>query len=52
MGKLGDIGSYGYSWSSTIKDSFCIFLYFTPQHLASCNEHYRAYGYQLRCLSE
>ena len=50
------VGGYGYSWSSTSYGSDDhyrgMFLRFYTQHLYPSLAHYRAYGLQLRCLSE
>ena len=54
-GRLGDlmyVGSYGYSWSSTASGTNGIYLYFCAAWIDSSFAYPRAYGFQLRCLSE
>ena len=51
-GKPVYISNYGYSWSSTISLTDGMFLYFDMQHLDPCYTTSRAFGFQLRCLSE
>ncbi|WP_294600753.1 hypothetical protein [uncultured Rikenella sp.] len=50
------IGSSGFSWSSTSYDSGDhyrgMYLYFNATVLNPSSPTYRAYGQQLRCLSE
>ncbi|WP_304708213.1 hypothetical protein [uncultured Rikenella sp.] len=54
-GRLGDlmgIGNDGFSYSSSVEDSNRVCLYFYTQRLDASYLGYRAYGLQLRCLSE
>ncbi|WP_294599792.1 hypothetical protein [uncultured Rikenella sp.] len=46
------VGNYGYSWSSAVSGTYGVFLYFYTQYLSPSYAHTRAYGRQLRCLSE
>ncbi|WP_297831496.1 hypothetical protein [uncultured Rikenella sp.] len=52
MGDLTDIGNYGYSWSSTISGANSQKLRFYVTGLTPSHAGNRAYGFQLRCLSE
>ncbi|WP_297830021.1 hypothetical protein [uncultured Rikenella sp.] len=53
---LHNVGYDGYSWSSSSVNSGDCYrdldLGFNTQGLDSNSVHYRAYGLQLRCLSE
>ncbi|WP_300728975.1 hypothetical protein [uncultured Rikenella sp.] len=51
-GTLYDIGNHGYSWSSTVSGIAGVFLIFSTQDFGPSNTNCRAYGFQLRCLSE
>ncbi|WP_300828999.1 hypothetical protein [uncultured Rikenella sp.] len=55
-GGLVDVGNSGYSWSSTSYGSGGhyrgMYLDFNATALYPCYTTYRAYGLQLRCLSE
>ncbi|WP_300828453.1 hypothetical protein [uncultured Rikenella sp.] len=51
-GILWGFGNHGYSWSSTCNRSVGVFLNFGTQYLNSSAANGRAYGFQLRCLSE
>ncbi len=46
------VGNYGYSWSSTASGPNGIYLYFCAAWIDSSFAYPRAYGFQLRCLSE
>ncbi|WP_297831468.1 hypothetical protein [uncultured Rikenella sp.] len=46
------VSSYGYSWSSTASGTNGIYLYFCAAWIDSSFAYPRAYGFQLRCLSE
>ncbi|WP_294598384.1 hypothetical protein [uncultured Rikenella sp.] len=46
------VGHYGYSWSSTIGDTSSMCLDFHMTWLSPHSAYYRAYSFQLRCLSE
>ncbi|WP_300727512.1 hypothetical protein [uncultured Rikenella sp.] len=46
------VGSYGYSWSLTASGTNGIYLYFCAAWIDSSFAYPRAYGFQLRCLSE
>ncbi len=52
LGALTGVGSSGYSWSSSFSGTSGVFLHFYTQSLNSSGADYRAYGFQLRCLSE
>ncbi|WP_294596478.1 hypothetical protein [uncultured Rikenella sp.] len=45
-------GNRGYSWSSTARGTNGMNLRFDMTWLNPCNADSRAYGFQLRCLSE
>ncbi|WP_297626794.1 hypothetical protein [uncultured Rikenella sp.] len=49
---MNNLGSHGYSWCSTIDETGGMFLYFHPQSLIPNGGSPRAFGFQLRCLSE
>ncbi|WP_300726508.1 hypothetical protein [uncultured Rikenella sp.] len=51
-GALNGVGNYGYSYASTPGGTNSLFMWFNAQHLDPCDTYYRAYGRQLRCLSE
>ncbi|WP_294599280.1 hypothetical protein [uncultured Rikenella sp.] len=51
-GALGHVGSYGYSWSSTVSSINGMHLDFGVTWLDPSHANTRAYGFQLRCLSE
>ncbi|WP_300681702.1 hypothetical protein, partial [uncultured Rikenella sp.] len=46
------VGNFGYSWSSTVSGTNGMHLDFGVRWLHPSGAHYRAYGFQLRCLSE
>ena len=46
------VGSYGYSWSSATNGIYGQYLVFSVTSLSSSNALNRAFGFQLRCLSE
>ncbi len=56
LGVLHNVGHDGYSWSSSSVNSGDYYrdldLSFNTQGLNPNSVHYRAYGLQLRCLSE
>ncbi|WP_294597012.1 hypothetical protein [uncultured Rikenella sp.] len=47
-----DTGYYGYSWSSSVNQIQGQFLNFSSGYLRTSDTNCRAYGLQLRCLSE
>ncbi len=51
-GALYDVGTSGYSWASTVSGTNGVGLHFHVAWLNPSNTTYRAYGLQLRCLSE
>nr|WP_294594280.1 hypothetical protein [uncultured Rikenella sp.] len=51
-GAIGGAGDYGYSWSYPFLDTHGMFLGIGTVWLNPGSADYRAYGYQLRCLSE
>ncbi len=51
-GALSAGGLDGYSWSSAVSGTVGVFLHFYTQYLNPSNAGLRAYGFQLRCLSE
>ena len=51
-GSLNYTGNGGYNWTSTISDTNGMYLYFYTAWLTPCLANNRAYGFQLRCLSE
>ena len=50
-GSLGDVGTYGYYWSSTPNGTNAYHLYFYSGSFRM-STNYRAYGYTVRCVSE
>ncbi len=52
LGALGGVGFGGSSWSSAINDTSGVNLDFNSQALNPSNVSFRAYSFQLRCLSE
>ena len=52
LGALEYVGHYGFSWSSTANDTRGIYLHFNATNLNLRGQGHRAYGFQLRCLSE
>ncbi|WP_294592767.1 hypothetical protein [uncultured Rikenella sp.] len=52
LGALTDVGNYGYSWASTVGGTNGMHLGFSVAWLNPSTAYYRAYGFQLRCLSE
>ena len=46
------VGNYGYSWSSATNGIYGQYLVFSVTSLSSSNALNRAFGFQLRCLSE
>ncbi|WP_294599226.1 hypothetical protein [uncultured Rikenella sp.] len=52
MGALNLAGGHGASWASTANGTNGFYLYFHPTILNPGRMIYRAYGFQLRCLSE
>ena len=51
-GALNGVGSNGYSWASTVSGTNGMYLGFDVTWLHPSNAGSRAYGFQLRCLSE
>ncbi|WP_297832457.1 hypothetical protein [uncultured Rikenella sp.] len=51
-GALWNVGSLGYSWASTVSGANGMTLNFYVAWLYPSNAGNRAYGFQLRCLSE
>ena len=52
LGDLANVGGSGYSWSSTISSTNGMNLRLGVTWLYSSSADYRAYSFQLRCLSE
>ncbi|WP_297626546.1 hypothetical protein [uncultured Rikenella sp.] len=52
MGDLANVGGSEYSWSSTISSTNGMNLRLGVTWLYSSSADYRAYSFQLRCLSE
>ena len=50
-GTLGDVGSSGYYWSSTVSGANARYLYFDSSS-ANMYSTYRADGYSVRCIKE
>ncbi|WP_294596513.1 hypothetical protein [uncultured Rikenella sp.] len=46
------VGHHGFSYSSSVSGSNGVYLDFGVTYLGLSNAHSRAYGFQLRCLSE
>ncbi|WP_297830103.1 hypothetical protein [uncultured Rikenella sp.] len=51
-GALSTVGGNGYSWSSAVGGTNGMYLFFSVTYLNPSSATSRAYGYQLRCLSE
>ncbi|WP_300829576.1 hypothetical protein [uncultured Rikenella sp.] len=51
-GTQSSVGNDGYSWTSTVTDTDGIRLGFSVTWFDSSSTGSRAYGFQLRCLSE
>ncbi|WP_300729146.1 hypothetical protein [uncultured Rikenella sp.] len=51
-GGLLSVGYHGFSWSSATNDIYGLDLNFYVTGLNTGYPDYRAYGFQLRCLSE
>ncbi len=51
-GAPGNVGLHGFSYSSSVSGSSGVYLGFHVTGLAPSDAYYRAYGLQLRCLSE
>ncbi|WP_299458205.1 hypothetical protein [uncultured Rikenella sp.] len=51
-GALNSTGNDGYSWSSATNEIYCLDLGFGITWLDPCYVYGRAFGFQLRCLSE
>ncbi|WP_294599219.1 hypothetical protein [uncultured Rikenella sp.] len=49
---LWSIGSNGHSWASTACDLYGMYLGYSATILDPSSASHRAYGFQLRCLSE
>ncbi|WP_300601781.1 hypothetical protein [uncultured Rikenella sp.] len=52
FGALRSSGSSGYNWSSGTSETNSLYLIFGLQNLGTSSADFRAYGLQLRCLSE
>jgi uncharacterized protein (TIGR02145 family) len=50
-GSLGDLGAYGYYWSSTVSSTNSRSISFNSSN-ASMNANYRAFGLSVRCLKD
>ncbi|WP_300400169.1 hypothetical protein [uncultured Rikenella sp.] len=51
-GGLWSVGSNGHSWATIVSESKSFHLSFNASILLPNSTNYRAYGLQLRCLSE
>ena len=51
-GALWYVGNHGFSWSSATSGIYGLHLVFNVAQLYPSSAGYRAYGFQLRCLSE
>ncbi|WP_294596542.1 hypothetical protein [uncultured Rikenella sp.] len=51
-GALGNVGHSGCNWSSTVSSTYGMGLSFDVTWLDPSYANSRAYGFQLRCLSE
>ena len=51
-GALYYVGNHGFSWSSRVSGTYGMHLVFNVTELYPSSAGYRAYGFQLRCLSE
>ena len=52
MGGLAYVGAYGYSWASTVNEKNSMYMAAYVTWLEPCSSSFRAFGFQLRCLSE
>ncbi len=52
FGAVRNVGTHGYSWSSSIAGANAHNLGFSYSWLTPQNSNYRAYGFPLRCLQE
>ncbi|WP_304708826.1 hypothetical protein [uncultured Rikenella sp.] len=52
LGTLMSVGLDGYSWASTVSGTNGMSLAFNVTELYPSGAYNRAYGFQLRCLSE
>jgi len=52
FGPLHAVGHDGYSWASMVSGTLGVFVGFYAQGLNPSSANSRAYGIQLRCLSE
>jgi hypothetical protein len=50
-GSLGNVGTYGFYWSSSVSGTYSRFLVFSSSD-AYMNGVYRAYGFSVRCLKD
>jgi uncharacterized protein (TIGR02145 family) len=50
-GSLGNVGSYGVYWSSTVSGTYASYLNFSSSD-AYMSSYYRAYGFSVRCLKD
>jgi hypothetical protein len=48
-GSLSDVGAYGNYWSSAVSGAGSTYLAFAS-NLAGITDHYRAFGFTVRCL--
>ena len=51
-GTLYHVGGRGYSWSSTMTDTYAYYLALRYGGISPNNDYHRAHGFQLRCLQE
>ncbi|WP_294600082.1 hypothetical protein [uncultured Rikenella sp.] len=49
---MGYVGDGSYSWSSAVSGTYSVHLHFGTIWFVPNNADLRAYGFQLRCLSE
>ncbi|WP_300400690.1 hypothetical protein [uncultured Rikenella sp.] len=52
MGALASVGLSGYSYSSSTKEAYSLFVDFHTQGFSPSYTNGRGFGFQLRCLSE
>ena len=51
-GRLGNVGGYGFNYSSAFSGTGSVFLHFSTQYFNPFSVGYRGHGFPLRCLSE
>ncbi|NDV46957.1 hypothetical protein D0T49_07845, partial [Paludibacter sp. 221] len=51
-GELYGVGADGYYWSGSLSSVYSLYLYFNGSVVAPVTQHYRTYGFSVRCIAD